>query len=481
MPDNILVRDATGAALNMRTSEVGGVHTPVHRMEGYDPVDDMVKVKSVQKKMRDSFAGPLVEQWDISEGLGSTSAVVGGVMTMTTGTTAGGFTEILSKEFFTVPFRAMVGIQTGTRVTNTHNIVEAVSIDPITLQPDGKNSAYIDVGGMASTTVTQMKYGVQSSAMRALESAVSTIVSTSTYSILDIETFMDETFFHSRAMDSTAGRSNSYCRHQQIPDPNALYKLRIRSSNHGAWLNITNAVSGTGGAIRLTVAGHGGATNNLYWIEQLNGVTNGGALIYGNYQVTVIDSSTLELQGTTFSGAYVTGSGRAARGIAPTNTTCQFQFISCQDYAELTAEITAGRGQAVEGQAIGVRMLGTGSVTTTSSSQTVALTSIFWNESVAALSGSQTFTGASRDTGVAAAGAHRYNSFNAFAFADRAGTMRIEASNDNSTWYPASDDVTVGVNSPLRLSIPVMTRYHRVVFVNGSTANTNFKLNSSYT
>ena len=111
----------------------------------------------------------------------------------------------------------------------------------------------------------------------------------------------------------------------------------------------------------------------------------------------------------------------------------------------------------------------------------MALTSIFWNESVAALSGSQTFTGASRDTGVAAAGAHRYNSFNAFAFADRAGTMRIEASNDNSTWYPASDDVTVGVNSPLRLSIPVMTRYHRVVFVNGSTANTNFKLNSSYT
>lgn len=106
---------------------------------------------------------------------------------------------------------------------------------------------------------------------------------------------------------------------------------------------------------------------------------------------------------------------------------------------------------------------------------------VFFNDSVTAQAAAATVTGTTRDTGVAAAAAHRYSAFNAFAFADQAGTMRIECSNDNTTWRRMTGDVAVAANTPVTLSVPVMTRYHRVVYVNGATLQTAFMLNTSYT
>ena len=105
----------------------------------------------------------------------------------------------------------------------------------------------------------------------------------------------------------------------------------------------------------------------------------------------------------------------------------------------------------------------------------------FWNESVAILAISQTVTGTSRDTGVAAGSNHRYAAFNAFAFADQAGTLRIEVSTDNVTWRRASADQAVAAGAALFLSVPVCARYHRAVYVNGAVAQTAFMLNTSYT
>jgi hypothetical protein len=106
---------------------------------------------------------------------------------------------------------------------------------------------------------------------------------------------------------------------------------------------------------------------------------------------------------------------------------------------------------------------------------------IFYNESVTAQAAAATLTGTSRDVAVAAATAHRYSAFNAFAFADQAGTMRIECSNDNTTWRRMTTDQAVAANTPVILSVPVMTRYHRVVYINGATLQTAFMLNTSYT
>ena len=458
-------------------------------MAGYDFTDEMVKVKSVQKKMRDSFTGALTDKWDVTTALGVTATNASGVLTIASGTTAGGYAELLSKETFTIPFRAVFAVQSGaTRQANTHHMVELVSVDPVTGVPNDLHSMDIDVGGAASATVTQMIYGVQNGGQRSLRSAASTIVSTATYSMLELEPFSDEAYFHSRTMDSTAGRANSYVRHQQIPEPNSTYKLRVRSMNHAAWNDtITGAVAGAGNVIRLTATGHGRSTGNVIWVEQLAGVTNNGAVVRGNFTVTVIDANTMDLQGTVFGGTYVAGSGRWALAAAPAAINFQLQFMACQDYAELTAEITAGRGQIVEGQAIAARMVAgsttavTGTVTVAGSANTTSQDNIYWNESTTAQAISATLTGTARDVGVAAAAAHRYGKFRAFAFADQGGTMRLECSNDNTTWRRATADVTVTANTPALAECPVLTRYHRVVYVNGGVAQTLFMLNVGYT
>jgi hypothetical protein len=58
---------------------------------GYDPIEDMVKVKSVQKKWRDSFTGTDLNpgKWTQQLGNGASLGVAGGVLTMGSGVVAG--------------------------------------------------------------------------------------------------------------------------------------------------------------------------------------------------------------------------------------------------------------------------------------------------------------------------------------------------------------------------------------------------------
>lgn len=260
---------------NMRTKESGGVHTPVHRVEGYDPQDDMLKVKSVQKKFRDSFGGSSIDatKWNTYIGSGCTLSVGGGVLTLGSGTTANQVVSVTTKETFSVPFRVSIGFTMSQRIANNTFVVEAISVDADG-NPDGLHTAALLFDG---TTATNGKYRVQNSGLAALDSAAVSLPTTASGSIYEIEPFADECWFHGGTLDSTSGRSNSYRRHQQIPDPNAQYKIRLRMMN----------------------------------------------------------------------GASAPAS----------NTNAVVQFLAVQDYAELTAEITAGRGQSAAGQAIGVAVV----------------------------------------------------------------------------------------------------------------------------
>lgn len=114
-------------------------------------------------------------------------------------------------------------------------------------------------------------------------------------------------------------------------------------------------------------------------------------------------------------------------------------------------------------------------------SQRVQQENVFFNDSTTNLSASATFTGVTRDVGAPAESQCRYMAFNAFAVSDQAGTIRIECSNDGSTWRRATVDTTVAINTPVYLSVPVVTRFYRVVYVNGATLQGQFMLNSSFT
>ncbi|WP_201212876.1 hypothetical protein [Rhodocyclus purpureus] len=253
---------------------------------GYDLQDDMLKVKSVQKKFRDSFIGASLDatKWETPTiGSGGSVAVAGGVLTLGSGIVANAVTSVISLDTYTIPFRVQCGMTLSQRIANTEFYLEAVSVNPDTGVPDGLHSIAWMFDG---TSATQGKYLVQNGGLAPLASAASTITTTAGTGFYELEPFADEAWFHSSVLDATGARAQSYRRHQQIPDPNAVYKIRMR------WKNGTTAPA--------------------------------------------------------------------------SNTNAVIQFISIQDYAELTAEITAGRGQAVAGQALGVQVCG-GSVTVSGS------------------------------------------------------------------------------------------------------------------
>lgn len=237
----------------------------------YDKFADMLKVTSVQKKWRDSFAGAAVDvaKWDVVTGAGASISVSGGAITIASGTTANSETSLLSKEMFTVPFRVSLGLRLSQRIANQAFYAEVVSVDPTTGIPDGQHSAALVFDG---TNVAQAKYAVRNGGLDQISALVTFPTTAGTGGVYEIEPFADEAWFHGGTLDGVTSRSNSYRKHQGIPDPNATYKLR--------WLN--------------------GAT-------------------------------------------------------APASTTSAIlAYVACQDYAELTAEVTAGRGQSSAGQGLGV-------------------------------------------------------------------------------------------------------------------------------
>ena len=398
------------------------LQSPASRVmvSGYDDADDMLRVKSVQKKFRDSFPGTALnaQYWTSQTGTGGAISVAGGALTMGSGTTINSESWVMSNEFFTVPFRVSIGLTLSQRIADQSFYVELVSIDPVTQQPNGLHKAGWLFDGTSATTG---KYVVQNSGITELVSGGSTVPTTASGSYFELEPFSDECWFHGGGLDSTSARSNSYRRHQQIPDPNALYKLRLR------WKN----------------------------------------------------------------GA-----------IAPaSNTNAVIQFVAIQDYAELTAEITAGRGQAVAGQALGVQVTGGGVQITGGTS---ALSNAI-NSPVGVTPKGGNFANLS-STALAAGATYSSSVLNAFsatytqmenthirvsvvhaAGATGFGKLFIETYDTASTTPPTSGQrITYSVPVPSdglvhTFLFPVPTKYFRVNFKNeGSITQTTFNLSLAY-
>lgn len=246
----------------------------VQRVVG--PDGGSVRAKSVAAKFRDGFPGSELRSdiWDSSIGSGGSISVAAGELTLTSGTTANAETSAITKQVFTVPFRLAIGLRLSQRIINQSFLVELVSVGENGL-PDGLNQATWVFDG---TTATQAKYQVQSGGQTPLVSAAVTVTTTASTALFEIEPFADESWWHTSNVDAATGRQVSYRRQTQSPDPNALYKVRLR------WVN--------------------GATPPA------------------------------------------------------TSTSAVASFLTVVDYDEITAEITAGRGQTSAGQGIGVNVIG---------------------------------------------------------------------------------------------------------------------------
>jgi hypothetical protein len=324
----------------------------------YDWTDDMLKIKSMQKNFRDSFNGTEINpaRWDVAAtGSGMAVTVADGTVTISTGTTLDDEIVLTSRTAFTIPLRVMVAVNLSQRIAGQSVWLELVSVDPTSAQPDGRSAAAWRLDG---TSPTLANYEVQSEGAPRLASSSGSPIPTTApagWSVLEIEPTNDECWFHGRQLDTTAARSNSYVRHQQIPEPNALYRFRIRVRNR-QFINGISAVANNGsGLVRITRAAHGFATNDVVTVADVSGVPGAN----GTFTITVIDANSFDLVGSTFSGAYLnTGWASVSRNLAPASSTdVKVQFVTIADYAELTTEITAGRGQSVAGQGLGVNVL----------------------------------------------------------------------------------------------------------------------------
>lgn len=363
--------------------------------------DGMLPVQSVQKKWRDSFMGASLDtnKWDvIQQGSGHTVGLVSNELQISTGTTINTETILQTKETFSDPFRVMAGLRLSQKIANQDFFIEAVSVDPKTGLVDGLHSVSWRFSADDNVTNDYAVYETQTNgASRLASTAVDTNVvqvyataGVANYGVYELELFADEVWYHARGIDSPNGRTYSNVRHQQIPDPNAVFKVRIRAKN---------------------------------------------------------------------------------KGTAPASSTVfALQYITVIDYAELTAEITAGRGQGSEGQAIGVRVAsGTLSAVSTVSTAYVSPKIVRYTDTTTNLSASGVFTGTARDAGSTAL----YTTYRVRIFADQ--PLKVEVYSGTSSTLTSNriqQTITVPANTMQIIDVPIIAQYIGLKVTNTGTATT---------
>ncbi|NML93316.1 hypothetical protein [Novosphingobium olei] len=243
-----------------------------------------------------------------------------------------------------------------------------------------------------------------------------------------------------------------------------------RSCSEGA------AVTGTATSAAVVVS----ASNSLYMGGSFQ-VTSAGTSCTVSYEQSNDGTNWVALpviSSAAANSAPVTSSTIA--GLFSFSSTAAFVRARVSTYGSGTVSITLSQKQqssSFSGVSLAGGSSALGSVTVTG---TVNSTTGF-TDSQTALAASATFTGTGRNTN-----SLQYCFFNACAYADQAGTLFIDQSTDTGTTYQPilSQAVTAGgsANLSVRLCGSLGTGVlYRVRYVNGATAQTVFRLSSSYT
>jgi hypothetical protein len=94
-------------------------------------------------------------------------------------------------------------------------------------------------------------------------------------------------------------------------------------------------------------------------------------------------------------------------------------------------------------------------------------------ESSTTLAANATFT-----SGAKVSSGGTYSTATAHVFTDQPGVLRMEFSIDNATWFRATPDLVVIGGVPAFVQVPFTQTYVRVIYINGPTAQTAFRLST---
>jgi hypothetical protein len=365
----------------------------------YKPVvenDGMLPIQSIQKKWKDSFTRPDLDKWNVVKNVGASVSTASGELIVDLGMTQDNEVILETKETFTDPFRALLSYMFTASVTGTEWHFEAVTVDDVTKEATGRGGVgwRFKLKDDHATYNYYASYYTQNGAFTPFYSSPVSLGSSllwTTYNIAELELFADEVWYHHRLMDSASGRSYSQVRHQQLPDPNALYKIRIRGKN------------------------------------------------------LAVPSAPVQFKS---------------------------QFLTVVDYAELTAEITAGRGNMASGQGIFATVGGSLSTVSTITTGNVRNYGLWYTETTTNLGANATFLGSARTTGSTTA--VNYSKIRVRVYSQTAGTLYIEQSRTSTTTdyrCPEGHSFQVSAGQCIQVEVDCLAYYARIKFVNGATAH----------
>ncbi len=465
-------------------------------------------ITSTQKKWRDDFwAGNPIDTslWEIlSQGTGQTITNPAGVLTLATGTTADQEIILQSKEFFTVPCRLQIGMMLSQRIAQQEFYIELVSVDPNTGQVTNEGLAAWKFDG---TTATQAKYTVspKGTATR-FDSGASKILSTASYSVFEIEMYGDEVWFQNTSLDSSEGRSNGYRKHQNIPHPSSLYKIRIRAKNlnpapassttmqfnFASMIDYTEIVSEISASRGATAAGM------ALPVQVANNPYINASLLANNTNYTPDTSTNLAANATYTGSSRDMGSTSGYNrfrvvvahqaGLTPGHLVYDFSsdgttwrethkipIPSDGQYRTFEFPVFARyhRIRFVNG-AIVQTMFYLGSSLVRSDGPFDLDKSLSFVHSKTNLAAAGSFVSTVLDLG----SNHSVNRHRILVSADQAGTVYAEQSSDGSVWY-VTNQQAVAANATVDIDDYVAARYVRVRYVNGAAAQTKFELISA--
>lgn len=204
----------------------GKGHRPEVVVAGWNENDNAVVISSMQKRLRDDFISVLnATKWDVVTGAGDTWSYSSGA-TIVKGTTVNTISQLLSKSTFRLPFRFCFGITLSQRIANQTFEIGIVSVDETTGIPDEK---YVASWLFDGTVQTTNKY--RTAAESSIIDTPQTTTTAAGGGVFDVIVCTDECWFNSNSVDSSSFKAASFKRQTKLPDPDKLYKLRIRAVN----------------------------------------------------------------------------------------------------------------------------------------------------------------------------------------------------------------------------------------------------------
>ena len=208
---------------------MSGIYTdPIgrqHQRENALDRENNQLVSSLRRAWRSEFPGPTLnpDRWEvISQGAGQSVSFAIGEMTINTGTTPDEEFVMRTIGTVSVPFRAWFIAKLSQRIANQEIRFEAI------------NAAGDMVAGwlIDGVTATTAKYYSANTGNLGV-SAASTVPTTVSHTIFELEMFPDEFWAIARNPDSILARPNPYCKTLNIPDPEEEYFLQVRITNLG--------------------------------------------------------------------------------------------------------------------------------------------------------------------------------------------------------------------------------------------------------